>query len=87
MPIPPASASVELVSQLPRIRRLALTGARQEAQVLALVRESARVVARWQTVGVLGLGECWAEWHERLMRAERVVRQAETRLAQDAAEM
>lgn len=38
---------------------------------------TARVLQRWYEVGVVGSGECWAEWEGRLEGVEREVRRRE----------
>ena len=38
---------------------------------------SARALQRWYEVGVVGSGECWAEWEGRLGDVEREVRRVE----------
>lgn len=49
----------------------------QARDVAALRVRTARVLKRWYEVGVVGSGECWAEWEGRLEDVEREVRRAE----------
>lgn len=46
-------------------------------EVSELRVRSARVLRRWYEVGLVGGGECWAEWEGRVERVERGVRRAE----------
>ena len=43
----------------------------------ALRARSAKAVQRWYELGVLGQGECWAEWEGRMEECEKKVRRAE----------
>ena len=47
---------------------------------------SARVVERWHELGVLGEGQCWAEWEGRLGMVEKGVRRREAEGAQEVRE-
>ena len=38
---------------------------------------SARAIEGWYELGVLGTGECWAEWESRLEEVEKQVRRRE----------
>lgn len=38
---------------------------------------SARALEQWYELGVLGMGECWAEWEGRVMDVERGVKRKE----------
>jgi hypothetical protein len=52
----------------------------QEAQTRELVelsKRSAEVLERWYRISVLGGGECWAEWEERVAKVERDARRQE----------
>ena len=40
----------------------------------ALRARSAKAVQRWYELGVLGQGECWAEWEGRMEECEKKVR-------------
>ena len=46
-------------------------------EVAELRRRSAKVIERWYELGVLGVGECWAEWESRVEGVERQVRRRE----------
>lgn len=35
------------------------------------------MVQRWYELGILGQGECWAEWEGRMEECEKKVRRAE----------
>ena len=44
-----------------------------------LTFQTASLLQRWYELWVIGGGEYWAEWEERLMGAERAVRREEGR--------
>lgn len=46
-------------------------------EVSELRVRSARVLQRWYEVGLVGGGECWAEWEGKVEGVERGVRRAE----------
>lgn len=50
----------------------------EHAKSVAELRvRSARALQRWYEVGLVGVGECWAEWEGRLEEVEREVRRGE----------
>lgn len=77
LPIPPASASVELSALQPRLDKVKEAQYSQIREVTELRARSARLLERWLEVGVVGQGEVWAEWEERAKAAERGVRRIE----------
>ena len=85
MPIPPTESSVVLVSLLPRIAKIKELQDSQAAEVADLRLQSAAILKRWYEIGVLGSGECWTEWEERMLDMEKIVRRGESRRAQEAA--
>ena len=75
--IPDPSATANLVELRPRIEK-AQVKQRAQAQELADLRaRSAKVVETWYEDGILGMGDRWAEWEERLRDAEILVRRRE----------
>ena len=75
--IPDPSAIANLVELRPRIEK-AQVKQRAQAQELADLRaRSAKMVETWYEDGVLGMGDRWAEWEERLRDAEILVRRKE----------
>ena len=75
--IPDPAASAKLIELQPRIEKVR---AKQEAQLQELAElraKSAKAVEIWYEGGVLGMGERWAEWEERLRDAEISVRRRE----------
>ena len=53
-------------------------GQEQQAHVISELRvRTARVLQRWYEVGLVGAGECWAEWEGRLEDVEREVKREE----------
>jgi hypothetical protein len=77
LPIPPAASSAQLADLQPRIDVVMKQQEQLERELEELRRRSAAVVERWVRVGVVGLGEVWAEWEERIKRVERDVARAE----------
>jgi hypothetical protein len=57
--------------------RLAQKQTEQAAAVSELRVRTARVLQRWYEVGVVGSGECWAEWEGRVEGVEREIRRRE----------
>ena len=86
LPIPPAEASVSLISLLPRLSKLELLQDEQARDVAELRTRSARAIQRWYELGVLGESECWAEWEGRLVEVEKRVRREEGRIAKEVEE-
>ncbi|DAA77218.1 TPA_exp: Uncharacterized protein A8136_6478 [Trichophyton benhamiae CBS 112371] len=77
LPIPPASASTALVELQPRIDRALETQRRQAEEIAELRVQSTLLMKRWVEVGVVGGGEVWGEWEERMKMVERGVRREE----------
>ncbi|EEQ28818.1 hypothetical protein McanMca71_001112 [Microsporum canis] len=77
LPVPPASASTALVELQPRLDRCLETQRRQAEEVAELRIQSSLLMKRWIEVGVVGGGEVWGEWEERLKMVERGVRREE----------
>lgn len=61
----------------PRLEKLAEVQREQASEVAELRARSAVLIKRWMEVGVLGGGEVWSEWEERVEGVERGVRRAE----------
>lgn len=76
-PIPDASTSAALIALQPRLDALAGVQDEQVREVAELRVRTARALQRWYEVGVVGEGECWAEWEGRLEDVEREVRREE----------
>ncbi|KAJ5099477.1 hypothetical protein N7532_006478 [Penicillium argentinense] len=77
LPIPDAQSSAALIELQPQLDRLAATQAEQAGAISELRVRSARVLQRWYEIGLVGSGECWAEWEGRLEGVEREVRRRE----------
>ncbi|KAF3897524.1 Nuclear distribution protein RO10 [Trichophyton interdigitale] len=77
LPIPPASSSTALVELQPRIDRALETQRRQAQEIAELRVQSTLLMKRWVEVGVVGGGEVWGEWEERMKMVERGVRREE----------
>lgn len=59
------------------MNRIAQTQAEQAAEISELRVRTAKVLQRWYEVGLVGSGECWAEWEGRLEGVERDLRRRE----------
>lgn len=77
--IPDAEQSTALIALQPRLAAAESTQARQGRELAGLRLRTARVLQRWYDITVMGGNECWAEWDDRLMDAERKVRREEAR--------
>ncbi|KAJ5947468.1 hypothetical protein N7466_000483 [Penicillium verhagenii] len=77
LPIPDAQSSATLIDLQPQMDRVAQTQAEQAAEISELRVRTAKVLQRWYEVGLVGSGECWAEWEGRLEGVEREVRRRE----------
>ena len=56
---------------------------RQETEIDTLRELSARLLERWLQVGVVGQGELWADWDDRVKIAERSVRRKEATIERE----
>ena len=77
LPIPDAKASASLIELQPQLDHLAAIQEQQAQEISDLRLRSARVLQRWYEIGVVGNGECWAEWESRLEDIDREVRREE----------
>lgn len=77
LPIPDAESSAALVELQPQLDRVAAVQAQQAQDISELRVRTARVLQRWYEVGLVGSGECWAEWEGRIEDVEREVRRRE----------
>lgn len=75
--IPDPAAAARLIELSPRILYLQAKQGAQARECAELRTRSARVVGSWYEGGVLGMGERWAEWEERLRDVEILVRRKE----------
>ena len=76
LPVPPAVKSAMLVDLGPRVEEARREQEKQMREVSELRVRSARLVEKWVGLQV-GMGECWAEWEERMNVAERKIRRVE----------
>jgi hypothetical protein len=77
LPVPDAQSSAALIELQPQIDRVAQMQTEQAAEISELRMRTARVLQRWYDVGLVGSGECWAEWEGRLEDVEREVKRSE----------
>lgn len=77
LPVPDAKLSTGLIELQPRLNKLAQVQEEQAKEISELRTRSAKVLQRWYEVGLLGSGECWAEWEARLEEVDREVKREE----------
>lgn len=75
--IPDSGAAIKLTELRPRIEQVRANQDRQKTEFAELRLRSAQAVENWYGNGVLGMGENWVQWEERLRNAEIVVRRRE----------
>nr|OQO25034.1 hypothetical protein B0A51_07127 [Rachicladosporium sp. CCFEE 5018] len=75
--VPDAAPLTALSALQPRISKASDRQQQQAREFAELRARSAAVVEQWYAVGVLGMGEKWAEWEERLRDVEITVRRME----------
>jgi hypothetical protein len=75
--VPDAAAAAKLIELRPRIQKAHEKQVAQAKEFAELRARSAQAVEKWYEGGVLGMGEQWAEWEERLRDAEILVRRRE----------
>ena len=75
--IPDPLTAAKLIELRPRIEKARERQLIQAKEFSELRARSARAVEAWYEGGVLGMGEQWAEWEERLRDAEILVRRRE----------
>lgn len=81
--IPDPCIATKLVDLQPRIEKARLKQEQQGTEFAELRGRSAQVVEKWYEVGVLGMGEQWAEWEERMRGVEIAVRRQEAAKKRD----
>lgn len=84
MSVPDSAALARLIDLQPRIDQVAATQERQAREVVDLRTRSAKAVEHWYEVGVLDMGERWADWEERVKEAEILVRRNESARKREA---
>ncbi|KAF2230032.1 hypothetical protein EV356DRAFT_454763 [Viridothelium virens] len=77
--VPPTPALTSLISLQPRIAKSQARQEEQEREVGELRARTASLLERWYELRVVGQGEQWIEWEERLQGVEREVRREEGR--------
>lgn len=77
LPIPDAQSSAALIELQPQLDRVARGQEEKVRDISELRIRTARVLQRWYEVGLVGGGECWAEWEGRLEDVEREVKREE----------
>lgn len=76
-PIPPAELSAELINLQPRIAKVEIVQASQDAEIRELRERSAVVIESWYRRDVIGAGEGWADLEGRVEAVEQRVRRVE----------
>lgn len=76
-PIPDTASATKLLELQPRVDRARERQLAQATELAELRTRSAIVVEKWYEGGVLGMGERWTDWEERLREVEILVRRRE----------
>ena len=84
MPIPPAEAAVSLISLHSRLARVKHLQDIQGGEIADLRLRTVSLLQRWYEIGVLGEGECWMEWEDRVVVAEKAMRRNEAAILRDS---
>lgn len=77
LPIPDAQCSAALIELQPQLDRVARGQEEQARDISELRMRTAKVLQRWYEIGLVGGGECWAEWEGRLEDVEREMKREE----------
>ncbi|KAK2750426.1 hypothetical protein FQN57_003906 [Myotisia sp. PD_48] len=77
LPIPPAKKSTSLIELRPRLDQLAAVQEDQAREIAELRTRGALLMTRWIELGIVGGGELWGDWEERVKLVEKEVRRAE----------
>ena len=83
LPLPQSETTASLLSIKPRLTRAETAQDLFASDVAELRLRSILLLQRWVKVGVQAAGHCWADWEERLMEIEKIVRRAEHAQAQE----
>ena len=75
--IPDSGALAKLIELQPRVKKARERQQQQMKQFANLRTRSARIAEEWYEGGVLGMGERWADWEERLREVEILIRRRE----------
>lgn len=77
--IPRAEQSAKLSQLEPRLKECQKTQQELEREVQDLRQRSAKCLEWWVKVGVVGMGDLWEEWEDRLKGVEQHVKRFERR--------
>lgn len=81
--IPSANLSANLINATPRLQKLKERQIKLDQEIAQLKSRSADVVEWWMQTGVLGMGELWDDWEDRVTVCERALRREERRRKED----
>lgn len=82
-PMPPSHTTASLLSLKPRLNRAEMVQDSLAADLAELRLRTVLLLQRWVKVGIQAAGHCWADWEERLLDVERLVRRTERAKAQE----
>ena len=82
--MPSAEHSAALTSLEPRLAEVELQQEQWLERIADLRLQTALICQRWMELSLLSANECWAEWQERLMEAEKIVRRNEAIKAEES---
>ena len=75
--VPPPELTASLLCVKPRLARAEAVQDCFAEDVAALRLRSVLLLQRWIKIGIQSAGHCWADWEERLLEVEKMVRRAE----------
>lgn len=85
--IPPAEQSASLLDAGTRVEELRQRQAMVNADIEELKGRSARLLEWWVKNGVVGMGELWEDWEQRVKDCERAVRREERKQREERGEL
>lgn len=83
VPVPSAESSIQLIQLKPRLAKAKLRQETQTKEISELRGNTARILQRWYTLHILGVGECWSDYERRVQELERGVRRVAVRAAEN----
>ncbi|MCJ1311581.1 hypothetical protein MMC25_005254 [Agyrium rufum] len=85
LPLSSAETSVALAALQPRLQKLQQIQQKHAEDISELTYQTASLLQRWYELWIVGGGDCWSEWEERLTTVEKIVRREEGRRSREAA--
>jgi hypothetical protein len=74
-PLPAAESSTELIDVAARATKIEVLQGSQSLEIAALKQRTAAMLQQWYSVGIMQVGECWADLEARVEYVEQAIRQ------------